>query len=350
MSDIDDRLTKADWITIPAATHSKTVEGSEVVVRLGISADFGGVGVVFELARKRQDGSVGAAVNILEARSAAGCGWQTSYGFTYTDAAGHARSAVFNQAAGNSTPYQWGYGNDYFELAAFHWNPAVSDHTEVGPTNPFDGSGVWVDDGKLHIGTGTIDTGPGHAVAITNQYALRAHEDQTWEWWYAEQALYLNKAVARACNLRVYLRGAHGAWTEGAILPYKDFEVKNSDQSSVGPLERGFRTKPLDYAVFVWKIEDTDIGIVIVPPGTGGYGHLNASKSVYDTTHRELDTSGSIDWHTVVANTAPNIAHFPKYDPNRPETIRYYQVDYRVGTLAQLARLGYNLPDDSARS
>jgi len=142
MSDIDDRLTKADWITIPAATHSKTVEGSEVVVRLGISADFGGVGVVFELARKRQDGSVGAAVNILEARSAAGCGWQTSYGFTYTDAAGHARSAVFNQAAGNSTPYQWGYGNDYFELAAFHWNPAVSDHTEVGPTNPFDGSGV----------------------------------------------------------------------------------------------------------------------------------------------------------------------------------------------------------------
>ncbi|MGO8880166.1 MAG: hypothetical protein ACLPVO_00400 [Desulfomonilaceae bacterium] len=343
MDDMEDRKNKEmDWKAIPAVTHSKTVKGSDVVVHLGITGEFGGVGVAFELASIRSDGSVGAAVNILEARSAAGCGWQTSYGFNYTDKHKHSHLAIFNQAAGNSTPYQWGYGNDYCELAAYHWNPVVSDHTELGPTNPFDGSGVWVDDGKLHIGTGTIDTGAGHVVAITNQYSLRAHEKQTWDWWYAEQAFYLNKAIARSYDLRVHLHGAHDDWVEGPIRPYEDYEVKNSVQSCVCPNSRKFRTKPLDYAVFVWTIEDTDIAIAIQPPGPGCYGHLNASKDIYDQAHPELDTSGSIDWHTVVADTAPNIAHFPKYDPNHPDTIRYYKVDYRVGTPAQLKQLGYS--------
>ena len=162
MSDVDDKLSRFDKWSIPPATHAKTIDGSEVSVNLGIAGDFGGVGVTFELVNKSKPDQ---SVNILEARSATGCGWQTS--FLFTDQSKD-QIIVFNQAAGNSVAYQWGYQNDYDELAAFHWNPVVSDHTHPHrdfshsiPTSPYDHNGYWLEDGRLHIGTNPIPSGSG---------------------------------------------------------------------------------------------------------------------------------------------------------------------------------------------
>ncbi len=321
MSDIDDQTSQADGIAVPAATHTKTIEGSEVVVRLGITGDFGGVGVVFELARKHSDGSVGSPVNILEARSAAGCGWQTS--FLFQDP-GKQQTIVFNQAAGNSTPYQWGYHNDYDELAAFHWNPIVSDHVgpfgtnQSIPTNPFDGSGYVVEDGRLHIGTNTVAVGSGSVVNITNQYTLRSRFDQLWPAWAAEQAFYLNKAVARSHNLRVFLRGASGGWSEGPIRPYDNYVIHNGT-SNCNESGCSSHTDTLSYALFVWELDGVDIAIAIDPPSDPWYGHLNMSRTTYGADPNS-DENGSIDWHSVVANLCRRSSRRARNAPIRPDT------------------------------
>ncbi|WP_165226262.1 hypothetical protein [Aquisphaera insulae] len=337
MDDVEDQLSQADWKAIPPATHVKTIVGSEVAVTLGIAGDFGGVGVTFELARRQSDGSVGSPVNILEARSAAGSGWQTSV--LLRDQTKH-QTIVFNQAAGNSTPFQWGYKNDYFELAAFKWNPVVSDHVHPNynfshsvATSPFDGSGYVLEDGRLHIGTNTVSVGSGSIVDITNQYTLRSRFDQTWEGWAAEQAFYLNKAVARSHHLRVFLRGASGGWSEGLIRPYDNYVVRNG-QSTCDENGCSAKTNSLSYVLFIWEVDGSDIAVAIVPPNESCYGHLNMSRFTYGPNPTtDPDANGSIDWHTVVA--AQDTTHFPAA-AERP-----YQVRYLVGTPDQLSSLGY---------
>lgn len=334
-NDIDDRLVKAEWVAIPPATSSKTITGSAAVVRLGISKEFGGVGVNFELASRSSDGNSGPFINILEARSAAGCGWQTS--FLLRDQS-RRQTIVFNQAAGNSVPYQWGYQNDYHELAAFHWNPVVSDHIHPGhdfsrsvATSPFDGSGYLLDDGRLHIGTSTIAAGAGIAVDITNQYTLRSRHAQSWQWWAAEQALYLNKKVAREHDLRVFLCGSSRRWFEGPIRPYDNYVVHHGC-SSCDDKQCFSTTDALSFVLLIWEVHGQDIAIAVIPSKETSYGHLNMNRMVYGQDSTD-DRNGSIDWHTIVELLEP--AHFQK------NAERAYQVRYIVGTPAQLAILGY---------
>jgi hypothetical protein len=313
-----------------------------VHVEVGINNDLGGVGVSLKLSNNRDPQA--RPLNILESRSAAGCGWQTSF-LLRDDTTNPSQVLVFNQAAGNSVPYQWGYHNDYAGLAAFHWNPVASDHY-----HPILQSGEWgssvatspigkpagvhpsflLEDGKLHIGTGTVNTSTGAVVDLTNQYSLRSRYDQRWNSWFAEQAFYLNKKVARDHELRVYLRGATGAWSEGPIRPYNEFAVRNGSSNAM--IEGvSSTTSPLSYALFVWNVFGDDIGLVIVPPNESCYGHLNMARGVYGPPHE--DKSGTIDWHTVIAKVEP--AAFPK------GAERAYQARYLIGSPDQLVELGY---------
>lgn len=331
-ADVDDRLTKIGWAEVPSVGASKTIKGSDVAVNLGISSDFGGVGVKFEIVNLRDHPT--QPLDVLEARSAAGCGWQTA--FHLHDPFGK-QNIDFNQAAGNSVAYQWGYNNDYDELAAFHWNPVPSDATSArGATSPFDNNCYLFEDGRLHIGTNTIYTRSGTVVDITNQYCLRSRVDQYWDWWAAEQAFYLNKRIARERNLRVYLVGASRLWSEGPILPYDNYVVKNGQSSCDPKVVKqdgcGSQTDSLSFALFIWDVFGMDIGVAIIPPNESCYGHLNMCRNIYGPIDTD-DSNGSIDWHTVVAVNSP--VRFPA-GSERP-----YHVRYIVGTVGQLADLGY---------
>ena len=94
------------------------------------------------------------------------------------------------------------------------------------------------------------------------------------------------------------------------------------------------QTDPLSFALFVWDVGGLDIAVAVVPPNDSCYGHLNMAKAVYGTDPTD-DRNGSIDWHTVVAAIEP-----AKFETG---SCRPYQVRYLVGTLEQLAKLGYQV-------
>lgn len=327
---------------IPPATDTTTVTGTDVAVRVGISRDFGGVGVQFDLINKLFPQN---PLNILEARSGAGSGWQTSY--LFVDQTSN-RFVVFNQAAGNNAGgTQWGLKNTFNArngLRATSWNPVYSDHIHpnrnwgvtVG-TTPCHGNALHFEDGLLTISTNTVSTKRGTAVSLTNQYALRSRYNQSWESWAIEQAFYLNKRVAAQNDLRVYLRGDGNAWLEGPIRPSESYKIQNASSGNCTATKCDYQTKNLKYVVMVWKVMGRDIGVAIRPNNTPWfYGHLNMVKSgIAGCSNPSDHNCGSIDWHTVLQNT-PNI--------NIPaNSQRKYSVTYTIGTLEQLADLGFTI-------
>ncbi|MBA3920203.1 MAG: hypothetical protein H0X31_00270 [Nostocaceae cyanobacterium] len=325
----------------PPSTDVKNIVGSEVSVNIGVNRDLGGVGVQFDLINNNSPQS---PVGILEARSAAGSGWQTS--FLLTDQSSN-RIIVFNQASGNSINSQWGYGNTFSGLAAVSYNPIVSDHYH--PDRDFSRSvatspclnpstGYLFEDGRLHIGTGTVQTSFGSAITITNQYTLRSRYDQYWQSWTAEQAFYIDKQIASQGNMRVYLRGYGNTWLEGPIQPFNSYNIVHASSGSCNSNQLGcsYQTDNLSYAVFVWNILGKDIGIAVHRGGNPFYANLNMVKtgisSCFDPANHHC---GSIDWHTVITNTAPISI------PLNSE--RSYDVTYYVGTIQQLASLGFTI-------
>ncbi|NJL09823.1 MAG: hypothetical protein HC908_05385 [Calothrix sp. SM1_7_51] len=326
---------------IPPVTDTTTVTGTDVGVRVGINRDFGGVGVQFDLINNLFPRN---PLNILEARSAAGSGWQTSYLFIDQT---RNRFIVFNQGAGNAVSSQWGLKNTFDNrsgLRATSWNPLYSDHIHpnrnwgvtIG-TSPCQGNALSFDDGMLTISTNTVRTKRGTVVSLTNQYTLRPRVNQSWESWAIEQAFYLNKRVASEKNLRVYLRGYGKTWLEGPIRPSELYSIQNSLSGSCTSTKCDYQTKNLEYAVMVWNVMGRDIGVAIRPNNTPSfYGHLNMVKSGIDGCSNPSDHNcGSIDWHTVLQNT-PNFTAIANLQ-------RKYAVTYYVGTLEQLADLGFTI-------
>jgi len=348
MSKIDpNAAVRMPWDAIPATTRLPTIQGEPVAVNLGVSSELGGVGVLFELINLRDRPDV--PINILEARSAAGCGWQTSY--ILKDQTHNSQIIVFNQAAGNSVsyqgvPYQWGFPNKFAisdtGLGADYWNPLVSDHVDSVGTGPLQDppSGFLVDDGRLQIGTSPKQTPYGNVVDITNLYTLRSRFNQYWEWWTLEQAFYINRKVSLDGDLRVYLCGRDGGWRDGPIRPQcADFVIRGDHsriESHPDTSIRDFRIDPISYAVLVWSIFGLDVGVAVIPPEEKTcYPHLVLEGSQY---HGE----GSIAWHLFIEELAP--ARFVINEP------RGHGVRYLVGTLEQLAHLGYAIDGSTHRT
>ena len=328
------------WAT-PPVTHARHLAGHTAAVKVGLSADMGGVGVLFGLINRKRPEEM---VNIQEARSAAGSGWQTSH--LFTDAVSD-RILVFNQASGNSLASQWGYDTGYTgpngpetaSLAATGWNPLPSDHYHphrdfghsVG-TSPCRGDSLLFEDGRLLLTMERVPTPHGEAIRLTNLWRMRSRGTQHWASWFVEQAFYLNKAVARRNDLRVYLCGADG-WREGPIRPYDDYAIVHATGSCTAD-GCAWAIRPLRYVVLIYHIAGLDLGIAIDYPQPFR-AHLNMAKAGISGPDHS-DACGSIDWHTVIPTPAGPIVYAPGQE-------REYLARYHVGDLTQLASLGYTV-------
>jgi len=313
------------------------IEGQTVGVTIGVSADLGGVGVYFGLANLSKD--PGTSINVLEARSAAGCGWQTSY--LLKDQTNNEQVVVFNQSAGNSATCQWGFPNDFVisakGLAAKYWNPIVSDTVGGTPTSPLTipPSGILLDDGILQIGTAVQPTRQGDIADITNLYTLRSRFDnQYWAEWFLEQAFYSNRNIAKRGQFKIYLYDSKKMLLDDGISPqlegfaasYGHFEPHPKDQGI-----RDFKTNTITYTVFLWFLPDLDVEIAVLvtpPPEKTCFAHIVLESNRYNG-------EGSIGWHLFIEHLEPAV--FTRIP-------REHRVRYQVGTKCQIAGLGFRFP------
>ncbi|NOK22017.1 hypothetical protein [Corallococcus carmarthensis] len=312
----------------PPATVNVGLIASQVTSVVGLSDSIGGVGVKLELVNNQYPTQY---VNVVEDRSAAGAGWQTSY--IIQDWPGGVGNIVFNQAAGNSTAGQWGYTNLYAfsgsTINALDWNPLVSDHLHEAGTSfsPCYSTGYVFDDGQSNITGALVNTAAGSVVRWTNAYSFRARVNQSWPQWSAEQALYLKKNVASMGDLRIYLR--KGSTVHGPIRPVSRFTIPEA--TCVQNNGSACNTVPYDYAVLVWNILGVDVGIAI--PDLSDGVSLNMEETTYCSNANDL-TCGNINFHAWKRLPSANIL---------AGSVRTVARDYVIGTLPQLAALGYTI-------
>ncbi|MGE6758251.1 hypothetical protein ACQKGO_09590 [Corallococcus interemptor] len=321
-------LPPSDWAWAPPATVNVGLIASQVTSVVGLSDSIGGVGVKLELVNNQYPTQY---VNVVEDRSAAGAGWQTSY--IIQDWPGGVGNIVFNQAAGNSLGGQWGYTNLYAfsgsTINAMDWNPLVADHIhETGAAfSPCQDTGYVFDDGQSNITGALVSTAAGSVVRWTNAYSYRARMNQSWPKWSAEQALYLKKNVASMGDLRIYLR--NGSTVHGPIRPVNRFSIPGATCSQ----DKGSHcnTGAYDYAVLVWTIFGVDVGIAI--PNLSDGVSLNMEEETYCPDANDL-TCGNINFHAWTVVPSTNIL---------AGSVRTVSRDYYIGTLPQLAALGYTV-------
>ncbi|WP_147442836.1 hypothetical protein [Corallococcus interemptor] len=324
-------LPPTDWAWAPPATVNVGLIASQVTSVVGLSDSIGGVGVKLELVNNQYPTQY---VNVVEDRSAAGAGWQTSY--IIQDWPNGVGKIVFNQAAGNSLGGQWGYTNLYAfsgsTINALDWNPLVADHIHAEPGTPYTpfspcfGTGYVFDDGQSNI-TGTlVNTAAGSVVRWNNAYSFRARMNQSWPLWRGEQALYLKKDVAAMGDLRIYL--SKEGTIHGPIRPVNRFSILGADCNQ----EKGSHCnmEKVDYAVLVWTIFGVDVGIAIRVDEDIS---LNMEEETYCTNPNDL-TCGNINFHAWTTLPSANIP---------AGSVRAVSRDYYIGTLPQLAALGYTI-------
>ncbi len=336
----DAKLTcKTDAWSALAATDFDFRQGTDVRVDVGIAREYGGVGVLLGL----------NGVNVLEPRSAAGGGWQTSNVIVDGSSASPTQYILFNQGAGNSRDYQWGYRNTYSGLSALEFNPLWSDNVHPysntatsSPTSPCAPANAYLFEhgkGQISMALGATQ-GHGNAVMLINQYTYQSQADQSWARWSSEQALYLSKSIAKSSNLRIYLKGKEG-WIE-KVDPFNiniggKHGKRNVDANCKTNCGDNWVVPKLEYAMFVWNIRGLDVGVVVVGPDQGGSGFVGNINRVDNgfQCNDGSDQCGVIDWHTYLYDAA-NVSI-----PNGK--VRTFGADYRVGTLQQLADWGYTI-------
>lgn len=219
-----------DGYSIPPATHNLSQSGTSAALGVGVTATYGGIGVNLTLTNLAAPAQ---PLNILEARSAAGCGFQFA---DWTDATDNTQ-ALTNQSCGNSTGSQWGMLQSFAPatgaaLTATDFAPRYSDSlmpplttTYVGttpcpngyptqPTNYNAGAVTWVTDVvPVTLGSGAVH----NLVRLTASYSLLSTRDEHWLYDFTSLALYLNMQVAHDNALEIYLFGQAG-WIE-ALQP-----------------------------------------------------------------------------------------------------------------------------------
>ena len=311
------------WALPLDARGQATMAGAGISSVVGLDDRFGGVGAKFAL---RNNAFPDSWVDILEPRSGAGAGWQTS--FLVDDAAGGAGIIVFNQAAGNGVSSQWGYGTTFVEdgqnIHATTWIPLASDHihTVAGGHSPCLSTGYVFDDGAVDIAGAGVETPHGTALAWRNRYRYRSRTNQSWAGWSAEQAFYLSRSVARAAGLRLYL--VRGTTRHGPFAIYDAFTIPEASCT-----DSFCNTPGYDYAVLVWNIHGLDIGVALP---VGGGTSINLEQTTYCTNPAD-DACGNINFHSWVVRDRPAAYAMG--------SVREASQVYYVGTLSQLADLGF---------
>lgn len=331
-------------------TDTVAVSGSPASISVGINRDIGGVVVNFSLVNNAYPQW---PIDLLEARSSAGAAWQfTSLADRPSDPS-NILGYVANQAAGNCTGHQWGYQNNFTGYSsvlhsyvnAIDWSPNASCSYDwisssgldrgSRSTSPCldDPAPIVFDDGALDLAAQVVSTLHGQAILLSNAYTLRARSPQSWANWWSWQALYFNRTTARAADLRLYLVSRTG-WQEGPIYPYKPFSILHSDRDENYP--KTVYLRDLAYSVWVWNIFGLDIGVVVLHPQMpDGEPSAALRLATMEYCLNPCDeTCGSFDFEV----------RFPRATSFSQGQVRTYQVDTVVGTLPQLADLGYSVP------
>ena len=305
------------------------IKGSDVTSVVGMSSEIAGIGSRFQLVNNDYPTSY---VDILETRSGAGAAWQNS-SLIYTEDAG---IIVNNQSAGNSVGYQWGFGNylssDGQSIQSKQWDPIWSDHIHDVPksgTSPCLDTGYQFDVGKPDIFGYKVSTSYGDAIAWVYTYTYKSQVDQYWSNWAVEQALYLDRGVARDSNLRLYL--VSNSSKQGPLYIYDTFSIPGAicEQYTNGSY---CNAGAYDYAVLVWNVYGLDIGVAIPNLKYGTSVVLEKKPYCSDVNN---DLCGNISFHTWAARE--NNFSFPK------DSIKSVSTSYYVGTLDQLEDLGYSI-------
>ena len=320
------------------SNHLGTYNSNDFKLQIGVDANFGGIGTLLQITNLLNNQSD----NLIENRSGAGAGWQTSY-YAYDQPSD--TMVDFNQAAGNSVEYQWGYATSIVDLSDTAWKPLNSDHVttswsnsstaSTAGTTPCNSSnyqsGYQFDHGRSSIKANALETSSGLVVHVTDSNDIKADINQYWTSEEAEQALYLSKAVAVKDNLRVYLVGKSG-WTEGPISPIGSFVVNHQDYSKCVQTRCIIGIKQdLSYMLLIWNIGGKDFGIAVTNPGLGV--QLNSSSTVY-CENQDDASCGSIDVHTWIYNASGVSIN--------KGSIRSLRNEYYIGDLAELANLGFS--------
>ena len=325
----------------PGKTESVKIIGGEkqdIKVDIRLSKELSGIAV----------GLLLNGVNVIEADSAAGAAWQTSYIISPIN---DLDIYVFNQAAGNSTPFAWGYSNVFSAypgkgIVAWDWNPICADHMHPGgdfsnsvrlcPTGGY--STATFLEGRPRIDLSKIPVSTGNVIKITHEYSYRALEDQAWDIFALEQAFYIDRLVAKKSKLTAYF----GAYKKvyKTFLGGPDLLVpKDVTYPPATKKNQGYKlNKDLNYVVFVWNIKGKDIGVAINMPKNTPYefggAHLNIERTVYGPNPNNY-ANGNISWHTWLFGRNGVITSFSKNE------IKSYCLNYYVGTPDQLNELGY---------
>lgn len=343
-STLNQKLTcNFEGLGIPPTSNSKSISGANVGVNVGIAGGFGGVAT--ELNLRNLKSSDTTPVNIIEAKSAAGSAWQTS--FYGGDRTGNL-VMILNQAAGNSD-LQWGYTGTYSDLQQLDWNPLYTDHysdtnwvNNVG-TTPCYGNAFRYGDGQSSIQESLLSTSAGNVVHMVNKYTYRSRMAQNWNFWVADQAMYFYRDISKQHNLRVYLVKADGSHVEGP-LSVADAAAYIPSTADYAHCSRGsyrkcaLRVDNLAYALLVWNIGGSDVGIAI---------HRSENKAFNSEVDMEFTpicanpddySCGNISIHNVVDSKYPAHEVNPIFAAG---DTRNYAFAYEVGTLDQLASLGY---------
>jgi hypothetical protein len=332
------------WGDIPTTTDVVEMAGSAVKFKYGISRDFGGVGVELQLTNLAYPTQ---SVGILEGRSAAGAGWQWSQ--VITGIGGASPNVLTNQAAGNSLGSQWGWSNNTSGACtasncyvnATNWAPLYRDSLDGAgnspcPTAPGN-SWAW-DAGKFDMAAQPVPiSGLGQAITFTRLYTVTATEDQYWAHVRGFEAHYFRRKTARDADLRMFVKMKDGS-TLGPLRPYDAWPsspyltAKTLSAPATGAWSE--INRPIDHIVLIWNIFGLDVGIAI--RNLQDRATIRMVENTYCTVAGN-DECGSIDLITYqpAIDNPSSVKIFPV------GATRTSQVDYHIGTKAQLQALGY---------
>lgn len=323
------------WSNKPPVTDSLAISGSRAKVKVGLNKQFGGVGVQFALINNAFPDK---PVDVIEARSAAGAGWQ----YTEFVSAYDGNEVIINQAAGNSLGSQWGLSEDFSTSSTtinpLNWTPFYQDSFNSKGVSPCVGTSGYFDLGAVTlIGQPFSIPNNGTGVKLSHKLTLQSIVNQYWQNVLPVKALYLSRHVGRDGNMRVFIQGKSG-WQIGPIYPYDRWaEDDLIDQFGIShgnliiPIQGGSWSTiwdPIDHIVLVWNIFGLDIGLVIAKPNGAS---LRLQENVYCTDMK--DECGSIDLITFHGNE-PNASYLKG-------ATRQYTTTYYIASMQQLKAMGF---------
>ncbi|GEM_PF-5613024 len=346
--------------TIPT-THRISRRGAKVTVELGVSGDFSGIGS--SLIIKNSAGL--ASGNMIEPRLGAGAAHQFTM-FADSDN----KTLVMNQAAGNSTPNNWGYHACLWEktnhtiLDGQRWLAMDSDEYRVGgsstATDPFlsgaqkslrvlSGRPIWE---LLPLNVGAL----GEVVEIRKTWVIKNTSNRvvnltneiSWD------ALYHRPQFSIEHNMRMIYGWHHsnGAPTYDVIRPHAPMgsgpanlianRLLSAPANTVQyeyidiPLGKwAMHTFPsaagyLNHIMYVFEVGGETVGVAMKPPVQG-----RTALGFVGKTYQRLPNEhpGTIHLYSIFEEGKNLIL--------QPDEERRYTISYYVGSLPQLAAAGF---------